>query len=384
METIQLDPERQKKARQYARISRRLSLISMALSGAYALAWLIFRWGSSLQASLQTLSASPAIQVALFAAVFGGILSLISLPLDFYTGFSLPHRFGLSTQTFRGWIVDQLKGLLVGVPLGLGLLELVYALLRWQPDSWWIWVAAALIIINVLLANLAPVLLMPIFNKFVPLGEEYAELSKRLLRLAERAGAKVRGVYQFDMSRRTKAANAALTGLGNTRRIILGDTLLSEFSTDEIETVMAHELGHHANNDILLGIVVESAVTLVGLLLAFWGLRWGVAVFGFQGPADPAAMPLLVVVMGIYGLITMPLGNGFSRWREKRADQYALRLTGNGDAFASALTRLANQNLSQVDPEPWEEWLFYSHPSLGKRIAMAKSSTHNNHHGSPE
>jgi len=281
--------------------------------------------------------------------------------------------------------VDQLKGLLVGVPLGLGLLELVYALLRWQPDSWWLWVAIALIVINVLLANLAPVLLMPIFNKFVPLGEEYAELSERLLRLAERAGAKVRGVYQFDMSRRTKAANAALTGLGNTRRIILGDTLLSEFSTDEIETVMAHELGHHANNDILLGIVVESAVTLVGLLLAFWGLRWGVAVFGFQGPADPAAMPLLVVVMGLYSLVTMPLGNGFSRWREKRADQFALRLTGNGDAFASALTRLANQNLSQVDPEPWVEWLFYSHPSLGKRIAMAKSSTQNNHnHGSPQ
>jgi STE24 endopeptidase len=380
METIELDPERQKKARQYARISRRLSIFSMAFSAAYVLAWLIFRWGTSLGAFLQSHISSPVVQVALFAAFFGGIMSVLTLPLDFYTGYSLPHRFGMSTQTIQGWLVDQGKGLLIGVPLGLALLELVYALLRWQPDSWWIWVAAALIVINVLLANLAPVLLMPIFNKFVPLGDEHSELADRLVRLAERAGAKVRGVYQFDMSRRTKAANAALTGLGSTRRIILGDTLLAEFSTDEIETVMAHELGHHANNDILLGILVESAVTLVGLLLAFLGLRWGVSVFGFQGPADPAAMPLLAVVMGLYGLVTMPLANGFSRWRERRADQFALHLTGNGVAFASALTRLANQNLSQVDPEPWVEWLFYSHPSLGKRIAMAKASTQNNNH----
>jgi STE24 endopeptidase len=183
------------------------------------------------------------------------------------------------------------------------------------------------------------------------------------------------------MSRRTSAANAAVTGLGSTRRIILGDTLLSEFSTDEIETVMAHELGHQANNDIPLGIVVESAVTLVGLFLTFWGLRWAISVFGFSGPADPAAMPLLVMVMEFYGLITMPLANGFSRWREKRADQFALHLTGNGEAFASALTRLANQNLSLVDPEPWVEWLFYSHPALGKRIAMARSTNHFEHSG---
>jgi len=375
MDTVQIDQERQKQAREYARISRRLGLLSMVFTGAYALAWLVFGWGKALQSALGFAASAPAVQVALFALVFGGVISVLTLPLDFYTGFSLPHRFGLSTQTLKDWLVDQLKGLLVGAPLGLALLELVYALLRWQPETWWIWVAAAMILFNVLLANLAPVLLMPIFNKFVPLGEEHAALAERLVRLAERAGTKVRGVYQFDMSRRTKAANAALTGLGNTRRIILGDTLLSEFSSDEIETVMAHELGHHAHNDILLGIVVESAATLVGLFLAFWAMLWGVGAFGFQGVAEPAAMPLLVVIMGLYGLVTMPLGNGFSRWRERRADEFALELTNNGEAFASALTRLANQNLSQVDPEPWVEWLFYSHPSLGKRIAMARAST---------
>ncbi len=372
MDNPQIDLERQKQAKIYARIRRRLSLLGMGVSGLYALVWVISGWSVSLRTLLAGLTSSPWLAIPLFAAVFGGIINLLTLPLDYYSGFILPHRFGMSNQTLKGWIIDQLKGLLVGIPIGLILLELVYALLRWQPDSWWLWVAGMLLLFNVLLSNLAPVIIMPLFNKFIPLGEEYAELAGRLLRLAEKTGTQVRGVYTFDMSRRTSAANAALTGLGSTRRIILGDTLIREFSPAEIETVMAHELGHQVHKDIPLGIAGETAVTLVGLLLAFLSLRWGVAFFGYQGPADPAAMPLLVVVMGLYGMITMPLGNGFSRWRERRADIFALQLTHNGPAFASALTRLANQTLAEVDPEPWVEWLFYSHPALGKRIQMAQ------------
>jgi STE24 endopeptidase len=174
------------------------------------------------------------------------------------------------------------------------------------------------------------------------------------------------------MSRRTKAANAALTGLGNTRRILLGDTLLKEFSPDEIETVLAHELGHHVHRDIPLGILIESLVTLGGLYLASLALNWGVVAFGLDGPADIAALPLFVLVIGLYSLLTMPLSNAYSRWRERLADEYALQATHNGSAYASALTRLANQNLAEVDPEPWVEFLLYSHPALGKRIALAQ------------
>ena len=177
------------------------------------------------------------------------------------------------------------------------------------------------------------------------------------------------------MSRRTKSANAALTGLGNTRRIILGDTLLNEFTDDEIETVMAHELGHQVNHDIPIGIVVESLLTLVGLFLASIVLHWGVAAFGFTGPDDIAAFPVFLISMGLYGLITMPLTNAFSRWREKRADAYALEAARNPQAFASAMTRLANQNLADADPEAWVEFLLYSHPALSKRIAMAQKVT---------
>ena len=226
---------------------------------------------------------------------------------------------------------------------------------------------------SVLLSNLAPVLIMPLFNKFEPLGQEHADLADRLTRLAERAGTRVRGVYKFDMSRRTKSANAALTGLGNTRRIILGDTLINEFSTDEIETVLAHELGHHVHKDIPVGMVIEAISTVVGLYLASLALNWGTAVLGFDGPGDIAAFPLFMLVMAAFGLVTMPLSNAYSRWRERRADEYALEATGKGEAYASALARLANQNLADTDPEPWVEWLLYSHPALGKRIRMAEN-----------
>ena len=371
METIQLDPERQKQARDYARIRRRLSLLGLGLSGVYALAWLVFGWENSLQVGLVQVTANPWAVVALFAVIFGGLYGLVTLPLDFYTGFTLPHRFGQSTETIIGWIVDQLKGLTIGLPFGLGLMELVYVLLRAAPETWWLWLTGAMILFNILMSFLAPVLIFPIFNRFVPLGEEHADLADRLLKMSVKAGAQVKGVYKFDMSRRTRAANAAVTGLGNTRRIILGDTLISEFSIDEIETVMAHELGHQVNKDIPLGIVFESILMATGLWIANLGLRAGVTIFGLSGAADPSSLPLLVIIMGIYSLVTMPLGNAFSRWRERRADEFSLRLTRNGAAFASALTRLANQNLSEVDPEPWVELLFYSHPALGKRIAMA-------------
>jgi STE24 endopeptidase len=372
MEQPVLDPERQKQASEYARISRRLFLLDLAFGGLYVVAWLAFDWSAGLRNFLLGWTANDWLLVIGYAVVFGGIYYLLNLPLSYYEGFILPHRYGISTQTLAGWVSDQVKGALLAGVLGGLLLEIIYYVLRLAPHTWWLWAAGILLLFSVLLANLAPVLLMPIFYKFAPLGDEYADLADRLMRLADRAGARVRGVYKFDMSRRTTAANAALTGLGNTRRIILGDTLLNEFTSDEIETVLAHELGHHVHKDIPMGILLDSLFTLAGLYLANLILQLGVRIFGFQGPADIAALPIFALAIGAFGLITMPLTNGFSRWRERRADEYALQSTGKPQAFASAMTRLANQNLAEADPEPWVEFLLYSHPALGKRIAMAR------------
>jgi STE24 endopeptidase len=230
-----------------------------------------------------------------------------------------------------------------------------------------------LLVFNVLLTNLAPVLIMPIFNKYVPLGEEHQDLEQRLLRLCERARTTVRGVYKFDMSRRTRSANAALTGIGNTRRIILGDTLLDKFTPDEIETVLAHELGHHVHRDLLVLIGFGTLSTVLGFYLASLVMNWAVARFGFAGISDVAALPALGIILGIYGLLTMPLDNAVSRWREGLADQYSLSATGKNEAFASAFVRLADQNLGEVDPEKWVVWLFYSHPPLAERIETARA-----------
>jgi STE24 endopeptidase len=368
-----VDPERQKQAKEYARLRRRLWLVETAISAIYALAWLFLGWSIALSSWLSTYTTNPWLLVPAFAAVFGGIAYLIDMPLSYYGGFVLPHRFDQSTQTLKDWILDQVKGLAIALPLGLILLEGVYAFLRAFPDTWWLWTAGGLLLVQVILANLAPVVIAPIFNKYIPLGEEHAELAERLIKLAERANTKVKGVFKFDMSRRTKAANAALTGIGNTRRIVLGDTLINEFTPDEIETVLAHELGHHVHNDLPLLIGFGTVVTMVGLYLASLAMNWVVAYFGFTGVADPAAMPALELILGAYGLILMPLENAVSRWRERLADEYALDATGKNEAFASAFTRLANQNLGEVDPERWVVVLFYSHPPLGERIEMAKN-----------
>jgi STE24 endopeptidase len=371
-ETIELNPERQTRAKEYARINRRLMLFDLAFTGIYMLAWLVFGWSEALKTWLLRFTANNWLLLFLYVLVLAGVMFLINIPLSYYQGYTLPHRYDLSTQDIKGWIIDQLKEILLGGVLGIIVLEIIYAILRAYPSLWWLWAAVILLVFNVILANLAPTLLMPLFNKFVPLGDEHAELAERLLQLARRSGTYVRGVFKFDMSKRTKQANAGLTGLGNTRRIIIGDTLLNEFTPDEIETIMAHELGHQVNKDIPLGIIFGSITTLAGLFLASLGLSWGVRAFGFSGTADVAAFPLLLIVLGVYGLVTMPIENGFSRWRERRADEYALSLTHNGTAYAAALKRLANQNLSDADPEAWVEWLLYSHPALGKRIAMAE------------
>jgi STE24 endopeptidase len=369
----ELDLERQAQAKQYSRIKRRLWLLDQAISLLYALLWLVAGWAVALRSWLTTFLSNDWLIVAAFGAIFAGIFFILNLPLGYFAGFILPHRYELSTQSLKDWLLDQVKSLAVGVVLGGLLLELIYLLLRRTGDFWWLWLTGGMLLISVLLANLAPVILMPIFNKFTPLGEEHADLAERLVTLAEKAGTKVKGVYKMDMSRRTKQANAALTGLGNTRRIILGDTMIEEFSADEIETVLAHELGHHVHHDVPWLIGFGTITTALGFFLVSLAMNWAIAAFGLTGVSDPASLPALMILLSLYQLIIMPLENAFSRWRENLADDFALALTGKNAAFASAFNRLANQNLSEVDPESWVVFLFYGHPPLKDRIIKAEN-----------
>ncbi|MBE7552045.1 MAG: M48 family metallopeptidase [Anaerolineales bacterium] len=366
-----LNPERQLRAKEYAQISRRLFVVDLALGAAYVLLWLLAGLSPWLRDQMQRLTQATWLSVPLFALGFGLPYLLLTAPLNYYSGFVLPHRYEQSTQTLKGWLLDQLKGLVIAGVLGLIILEIIYALLGAFPQTWWLWMALVMLIFTVLLSNLAPVLIFPLFYKYKPLDDE--DLVQRLTQLAAKAGTQVKGVYVFDMSSKTVAANAALMGLGNTRRIVLGDTLVDKFTASEIETVLAHELGHHVHKDLPLGIIVQSLLTLAGFWLADGVMRWGITTFNYNSLTDPATLPLLMVAMSVFGLVTMPLSNAWSRWREVKADTYALEMTRKPHAFINAMTRLANQNLADAEPPAWVEFLLHSHPSISKRVTRAKA-----------
>jgi hypothetical protein len=212
-----LDADRQGKAKQYARIGRWLFVLSLVISALYAALWLALGVSTAVKGRLLAATHNPWLLVAGYGLVFGLVYTLLTLPLSYYSGFVLPHRYGQSTQTFGGWVGDLMKGLLVGGLLGGLVLEGVYWLLRAVQDLWWLWAGLGYLLFAVVLSNLFPVLIAPLFNKFVPLEDE--DLTARLTALAARADARVQGVFRFDMSRRTKSANAGLMGIGNTRRI---------------------------------------------------------------------------------------------------------------------------------------------------------------------
>ncbi len=371
---VKIDQERQAKARAFARTRRRLSYINMGIAAIGVCLLLFTDLAGWLRDRLSALNWQPVhgwfpLQVACFLLIVMLAYELITSPLGYY-GFTLSRRYGLSVMTIKSWLRDLLVGLILELVLGIAALELIYWLLAVQPDSWWLWVALALLFFSVIMANLAPVLLFPLFYKFHPMPE--GELTQRLLALANRANTRVRGVYTFDMSRKTTAANAALMGLGNTRRIVLGDTMLDRYTNEEIEVVLAHELGHHVHHDIWKLILSQSLITLAGLYLANVVFHWAVqAQHLYSGFTDAATIPLLLALIALFSFIVMPLNNAFSRYVEYQADEYALQSTHMIEPFKAAMTRLANQNLSDIAPSPLIEFLFYDHPSVAKRLKHA-------------
>jgi STE24 endopeptidase len=372
-EPVELDPARQRVAKEYASIQRRLSFLELGLT-ALALVVLLFSgWSAALRDWAGSISRETWLVVGLYAVALGAIFTLLTLPLDFYSGYVLPKRYGLLTQSVRGWVVDTMKNLALGAAFGLAGIELLYWLLRTFPDWWWLIMSVLLWLFTVVIAQLAPVLIMPLFYQFRPLDDP--DLVARLTALAERAGTRVRGVYVMDMSSRTTTANAMLAGLGRTRRIILGDTLLRDYTPDEIQTVLAHEMAHHVHNDLIKSLVAQAVLIPLSLWVASIFLSWGVTAFGFRGIDDVAAFPLFIAAMSIFGLITMPAGNFLTRRMERAADRYALDTTRNGPAFRSAMLKLASQNLADADPPAWVRFLFYSHPPISERVRMAEQQT---------
>ncbi|MFL6438061.1 MAG: M48 family metallopeptidase [Terriglobales bacterium] len=358
-------------ARQYSRIRRWLSVSDTALGVIFLVVLLVAGFSRDLRdVSFQFARENYVLALFFYVLLLTLISKALSLPLDVYS-FRLEHRFQLSNQSTKAWILDEVKGWLVGLVIATLLTELVYWIIRSSLQHWWLIAWAAFTALFVVFAQLAPVVLFPIFYKFVPLNDQ--ELRNRLVKLSERAGTRVRGVYEWKLSEKSKKANAALTGLGNTRRIILADTLLQNYSHDEIEAVLAHELGHHVHGHILKSILLQMAVTFAGFWAANEVLRYATyQAHMFDLLSDFANLPLLALVSAALSLILLPAMNAYSRYNERQADRYCWKSVPNVEPFITAMDKLSAQNLSEKSPSRLIEVLFHSHPSVSRRIAAAR------------
>ncbi|MDF1612877.1 M48 family metallopeptidase [Stygiobacter electus] len=328
-------------------------------------------YSTLLEKYLNEFTSNKYLILVLFTLVVGFAHSILFAPLNYYTDFYLEHKYNLSNQTFVKWLWENLKGTLVGLVIGLPLLLLFYLVLLKFGHLWWLPFSILMFIVSVLLAQILPIIILPIFYKVTPIEDE--ELKERIIQLSKDAGLKVENVFKFNMSKNTKKANAAFTGLGKTKRIILGDTLLENYTIDEIETVIAHELGHyklkHIQKNILIGTASSFLIFYLIAQLHVISLNW----FGFSNIFQISSLPLLILWAAIVGLFFQPLTNWLSRKFEYEADAYAIKSTNKKDSFINTLEKLTDQNLGDKEPHPFVEWFFYSHPSIKKRIAHLNS-----------
>lgn len=358
-------------AKQYTRIKRALSIASFLISTMFLGVLLFSHFSTMIRNWMAAQTKQPSLLVLGYLLILILLNEILHLPLSYVSGYIVEHRFQLSTQSRAGWWTDRAKAFSLSLLLGIAAGELVYWMLRRYPDSWW-WICALIFVLFVVaMAQLAPVLLFPLFYRFEPLQQE--SLKNRLLALCDRVHTRVRGVYTWKLSEKSTKANAAVVGLGPTRRIILSDTLLADFSEDEIEVVLAHELGHHVHNDTWKNILLQTVFTFVVFYLIHLFLARGVAAFGFESISDVANLPLLMAISTIFSLVVLPLVNGFSRRAERAADRFALEMTRKAAAFITSMEKLGAKNLSERQPNRWIELIFHSHPSIARRIAAAQA-----------
>lgn len=350
---------------------QRLRVYAACTSAVLALSSLVLMvaQGKSLDEWFQMwLGESVWLRLLAMAIVVGGGMELLTLPVDYLAGFVLEHRFQLSTQTFGKWLRNKVKKYLVGGPIVLLLIFGLYAMLRYSTP-WWLWATVGMLVFTLVMGRLVPTLILPFFFKVTPL--EAPDLRERLEKLAAGTGLTLDGVYRLHLSEETRKANAALAGMGRSRRVLLGDTLLESFSLEEIEVVFAHEVGHHVHKHLLKMIVLNVLATFASLWLIDMILRNGASAMGYENLSDPAGLPLVLLVMSLFAFTLAPLMNAISRHFERQCDRYALDRTGANQAYRSAFVKLARMNKSDPDPNPLVVLLFYDHPPIRERLAMA-------------
>ncbi len=353
-------------SKKYNNIKLTVSIFKTVISFILIYLFLVFGYSKQLSDALSIYTTNNYILLLLYILVIGLISSVISSPLSYYVEFYLEHKYNLSNQTFLAWIWENTKAALIGGVIGLPLLLVFYYVLEAFGSLWWLPFSILLFILSVVLSKIVPTLILPLFYKVSPIEDE--DLKERIFMLSKNVNLNVENIFQFDMSKNTKKANAAFTGLGKTKKILLGDTLTNDFTNDEIETVIAHELGHYKHKHIMINIAVGTITSFVTLYLLSVLYEISLPWFGFSKITEVAALPILSIWGMLLGLIQTPLTNILSRKHEYQADEYAVKATNKKEIFINTLSKLTEQNLGDKEPHPFVEWFYYSHPSIKNRV----------------
>lgn len=297
------------------------------------------------------------------------LISEITLPLEFYKEYVLEHRYNLSNQTVQSWFWKHTKMFLLTAPLSIGLIAGLYAVLWSMHQIWWLMASVGVLLLSIVLGQIFPIFILPLFYKSTKL--ENNELLARFTDLAKGTGIKIEDVYRMNLSKETKKANAMLTGLGKTKRVIIADTLLDSFTPDEIQVVFAHELGHSVYNHLVKGMVVTTIITIVIFYLSDLFIKAAATAAGHSSPIAISALPLYLFTFSLLGTIIGPLQKAVSRHFERESDWYALERTKDAEAFRAAFHRLAQLNKADMSPSRLVVIFFHDHPPISERLGMA-------------
>ncbi len=369
MESVNATP--QDKAKTYACLKYSLSIFETIY--VLTLLFLFAGSGASKMLSLALARLTQSNYLMLPAYLFATIAAyyLLNLPLNFYHSFVLEHRFSLSRQKIKDWLMDQLKGLALSYVLSLICLEVFYFILARYPGNWWLIVSIAWIFFSLILAKLTPVLIVPLFFKYKRLTDEL--LRQRVLELANLMRVKVLDVFEIDFSKKSLKANAAFIGWGATRRVLLADTLKDTYTQDEMQVILAHEFAHFRLKHLLKLILISAGATVLSFLFIFKTSAHVLHWFHVPALSDLAALPVILIYFIAAGIALGPLENYISRSFEREADAMAIKVTGLKDQFVATMDKLAAQNLADRKPHPVIKFFFFDHPPIDERIEYARA-----------
>ena len=356
------------KTQKYNRVRIRLKLIDILFTCLYLLGFQLLV-SPELKKFSFVFFDNPYLAFTVYLAVFGLVYYVLDFPLHLYSSFFTERNFGLSSQKFFNWIKDDLKGTILSASITFIFLQVLYAFIRNFSTVWWVWMAIFWFGITILLAKVMPNVIIPLFFKYSPVKKD---LEDRITKLSRKCGMKLVGVYEIDFSKKTNKLNAAVVGMGSTRRVILADNLIKEFTEDEVAGVLAHEFGHHKLRHMGKHIVFGVLTIFLSCYTLYLASSVLAGLFGATGASDIKIFPSFLLILFLAGIVMLPIQNAFSRKLETEADIFALKVMKDKNIFISLMNKLAEKNLADPNPSKIIKFFFYSHPPISERIVLAE------------